>query len=137
MTPTFLLDSWAVLAYLKRETPADLRIISLLEQAGRGEARLLISVINLGKVYYSVGKARGKDFADQVLAELRLMPFEVLPADENIVFSAARWKMRCPISYADAFAAATAEQFDAVLVTGDPELTALKDQLHVEALERS
>ncbi|MCX7755526.1 MAG: hypothetical protein N2117_09820 [Anaerolineales bacterium] len=37
---------------------------------------------------------------------------------------------------ADAFAAATAEKLGAVLVTGDPELTALQGVLAIEALER-
>ena len=136
MTATFLLDSWAVLAYLKQESPADLRVMALLEQAGQGTVRLLISIINLGEVYYSVGRARGESFAGRILAELRLLPLEILPAGEAIVFAAARWKMRHPISYADAFAAATAEQFGAILVTGDPELVALKGQLQVEALGR-
>jgi predicted nucleic acid-binding protein len=44
--------------------------------------------------------------------------------------------MRHPISYTDAFAAATAEKLQATLVTGDPELVALTGQLKLEALTR-
>jgi ribonuclease VapC len=136
MTAAFLLDSWAVLAYLKKEPPADLRIKALLEQARQGTIRLFISVINLGEVYYNVGRLRGEASAEYILAEFKLLPVEILPADEGTVFAAARWKMKYPISYADAFAAATAEQRDATLVTGNPELVALKGQLKVDVLQR-
>ena len=137
MTAIFLLDSWAVLAYLKRESPADNRVITLLEQAREGTARLLISIINLGEVYYTVGRLKGEDFAQQVLAEFRLLPVEVLQVDEADVFTAARWKMQYPLAYADAFAAAAAEKYQAVLVTGDPELLALKEKIEIEKLGRS
>ena len=137
MTKSILLDAWAVLAYLKKESPADTRVIALLEQAGRGSVWLFISVINLGEVYYNVGRARGERFAESVLEELRSLPLEILPADEPAVFAAARWKMKYPISYTDAFAAAAADRLDAILVTGDPELLALKEQLKIEALGRS
>jgi predicted nucleic acid-binding protein len=136
MTKTFLLDSWAVLAYLKKESPADARVVALMEQARQGNAKILISVINLGEVYYSVGRVRGESLAEQVLDEIRLLPIEILPADDDTVFAAARWKMKYPLSYADAFAATSAEQNKAILLTGDPELLALKDILKIEALGR-
>ena len=78
MTTTYLLDSWAVLAFLKQESPADNRVIMLLEQAHLGTVRLLLSVINLGEVYYTVGRLRGEDFANKVLVELQLLPVEFL-----------------------------------------------------------
>jgi ribonuclease VapC len=137
MTTTYLLDSWAVLAFLKQESPADNRVIMLLEQAHLGTVRLLLSVINLGEVYYTVGRLRGEDFANKVLVELQLLPVEFLQVEEADVFAAARWKMQYPLAYTDAFAAAAAEKYQAVLVTGDPELLALKDKIEIEKLGRS
>ncbi len=136
MTATLLLDSWAVLAYSKKESPADLRVLALLEQAGQGTVRLLMSVINLGEVYYRTGRARGERFAEHILAELRLLPIEILPVDETIVFAAARLKMKYSISYADAFAAAASQACKATLLTGDPELVALAGELNIEPLGR-
>ncbi|MEW6406043.1 MAG: type II toxin-antitoxin system VapC family toxin, partial [Chloroflexota bacterium] len=136
MTEIFLLDSWAVLAYLKKESPVDSRVRALLKQASLGTTRLLLSVINLGEVYYRVGRVRGERFAEDILAELRSMPIEIMPADETSVIAAARWKMKHPISYADAFAAATSVACKATLVTGDPELVALAGELKIERLER-
>jgi predicted nucleic acid-binding protein len=134
MTVTYLLDSWAVLAYLKQEAPADQRVLALLEEASEGTARLLISMINLGEVYYSISRLRGEEFAETLLAEIRRLPLEILTVDEEAVFAAARWKMRYPLSYAGAFAAAAAERHQAILLAGDPELLALTDQLQIEAL---
>jgi ribonuclease VapC len=137
MTKTFLVDAWTVLAFLKKEAPADVQVVALLEQARKGTIRVLMSIINLGEVYYSVGRTRGEDFANGVLADCRLLPIEYLPADETIVFAAARWKMKYLLSYADAFAAAAAEKYSAILVTGDPELVALSEMLEIEKLERT
>jgi predicted nucleic acid-binding protein len=60
----------------------------------------------------------------------------VVPATEQAVFAAVGFKMRYAISYADAFAVATAEDLDAVLVTGDPELEQLGNRIRIERLER-
>ena len=60
----------------------------------------------------------------------------VIPATEKTIFNAARLKMSYAISYADAFAAAAAEELDAVLVTGDPELEQLEGRIQIEKLQR-
>ena len=70
------------------------------------------------------------------LEEIRSLPMTVLPATWEFVFAATALKMRHPISYADAFAAAAAEELNAVLVTGDPELERLKERIEIEKLER-
>jgi ribonuclease VapC len=136
MIESYLLDAWAVLAYLKKEAPANQRVIELLELAEQRKSRLAISIINLGEVYYRAGKERGEAIAEQVLRGLQALPIEIVPAETELVLSAARWKMKYSISYADAFAAATAEQIKATLVTGDPELVALNNILKLEILER-
>jgi hypothetical protein len=50
--------------------------------------------------------------------------------------AAARIKAQCPLAYADAFAIATAAAHDAVLLTGDPEITQRKVGCRVEDLSR-
>ena len=137
MSAKFLLDSWAILAYLKKESPADQRVIELLSKARDGETQLFLSIINLGEIYYIVGRARGEDTAQYILEEIKRLPIEILSVDEKDVLSAARWKMKYPMAYADAFAASAAQNLQALLLTGDPELLALKDLLEIEILERS
>ena len=136
MRQRFVLDAWAVLAFLQKEEPAASRVKRLLEDAERNSIELFVSIINLGEVMYLVGRRKGEEEAWSTLDDIRRLPLTVVPATEKAVFSAARLKMRYPISYADAFAAATAEALDAILVTGDPELAQLGNHIQIERLER-
>ena len=136
MSSHFVLDAWAVIAFLQGEEPAGYRVRKLIESAQERAARLFISIINVGEVYYRIGKLRNPKEADSVLKDLSLLPIEIMSVDDDTVLAAARLKMAHALSYADAFAAVTAQQKDAVLLTGDPELIELKRVLRVEKLHR-
>ena len=98
--------------------------------------QLYLSIMNLGEVFYRVGRVHGAVEADRVLEMLRELPIKVLPAADETVLAAASLKMEHAVSYADAFAVFAALQTQAVLVTGDPELLRLKDVVRLERLER-
>jgi ribonuclease VapC len=132
----FVLDAWAVLALLQGEEPAAGQVKYLLEQAQTEEMALFISIINLGEVFYRIGKLKGKNQAYQTLTEIEPLALEVVSATDERVVAAAAVKIQHPISYADAFAAATAIELDAILVTGDPELIRLREQFQVRPLSR-
>lgn len=136
MSSDFVLDAWAVIAFLQGEEPAASRVRKVIEGAQEGTARLFISIINVGEVYYRIGKSRNPKEADSVLKDLSLLPIEIISADDDTVLAAARLKMAHILSYADAFAAVTAQQKDAILLTGDPELIELKRLLRIEKLQR-
>ena len=136
MSKDFVLDAWAVLAFLQGEEPAASRVREVIEGAQDGTARLFISIVNVGEVYYRVGKTRSPKEADSVLTDLYLLPMGIVSADDDTVHAAARLKMAHVLSYADAFAAVTAQQKDAILITGDPELLELKRVVKVEKLRR-
>ena len=108
-----------------------------IESAQEGTVRLFISIINLGEVYYRVGKIKNSKEAESTLTDLRLLPITILSTTDEIVLAAARLKMSHSISYADAFAAVTAIQKNAVLLTGDPELLNLKKLVRIEKLLRT
>ena len=55
----------------------------------------------------------------------------ILGATRRRVLAAAHLKANHSISYADAFAAGLAQEFDAALVTGDPEFRGLGRSLRV------
>jgi predicted nucleic acid-binding protein len=116
-----VLDAWAVMAWLKGQQPAAARVRSLFEAAERREQNLLINIVNLGEVFYLSVKARDLAYGEHVVDALRPR-LTVISATDSLVMTAAALKSRYPISYADAFAAATALLRDAPLVTGDPEL---------------
>jgi ribonuclease VapC len=51
--------------------------------------------------------------------------------------TAAHIKARHPVSYADAFAVALAQEYGATVVTGDPEVRAVESLINVDWLPRS
>lgn len=136
MSGDYVLDAWCLLALLQAEEPAASRVRQLLQAAERQQATLSVSIINLGEVYYRVGRVKGRDEAEDTLENIRGLPLMVLPATDHMVLAAARLKVDHSISYADAFAAAAAHERKAVLVTGDPELLQLDGDVRVERLHR-
>ena len=136
MKQRFVLDAWAILAFLQGEQPAAERVKELLDQGSLGEVELFMSIVNLGEVIYSVGKTRGENEADAVLEGIRQLPCMIISATDDAVLMAARFKIRYTISYADAFAIAAAQELTAILVTGDPEIKQLEDVISLETLER-
>jgi len=131
--PAFVLDTFALLVYLKDE-PAAGRVEKVMEQAGKDKCRLVVSIINLGELLYITELRGGISKAQNVLALIRQLPIEILPADEQAVFSAAHIKASHTLSYADAFAVAAAVQVQAVVLTGDPEFESVEDLVKVEWL---
>lgn len=130
---TFVLDSYALLSYLQDE-PAGTRIEKLLENARREKARLLLSLLNLGELLYITERRGGIIRAQDVLALIRQLPIEIVPADEQLVLTAAHIKANHPLSYADAFVVAVALQEAATILTGDPEFQAVETLVNVEWL---
>jgi predicted nucleic acid-binding protein len=137
MSKAYVLDAWALLAFLQGEEPAAARVGAIIEKAGKGSLRLMISIVNLGEVYYRIGRTRGPAEANEALDSLNLLPWEILPADNETVIAAARLKMMHTLSYADAFAAIAAQAHKATLLTGDLELIALAGQIEIEKLTRT
>ncbi|MGQ0572373.1 MAG: PIN domain-containing protein, partial [Armatimonadota bacterium] len=100
---SFVLDSWAILAWLAGETSAR-RVERELRAAEARGLRLHLSVINAGEVYYRQARAAGFDAAEQFLADLRseALPIRMADAHERRVWHAARLKAKYAIAYADA-----------------------------------
>ncbi len=110
-----VLDSWALLAYLKDEDPAD-----RIESAWLEEGATICSV-NLGEVLYIRMRGDGEDSAVADVDRVRRR-LDVVDPDWPLVSEAARIKAHGGLAYADAFCVATARRADAPLWTGDPEI---------------
>lgn len=113
---TWALDAWAVIAYLDGIEPAATRVGNLLRRS-----RPVMSWINLGEVHSTTARAAGTTEAETVVRDLRPMLTLDVPSPDRVI-AAARIKAAHRLSYADAFAAATALAHEATLLTGDPEL---------------
>jgi PIN domain nuclease of toxin-antitoxin system len=112
-----VLDSWAVLALLRDERSAD-RVQSAVERGA------LASWVNLGEAIYVEAPRVGFSVARSVIVRLA----EIVRAEEpdaQLVQDAAGVKAEHRLSFADAFAVATAERHVLPLLTGDPEIIGL------------
>jgi ribonuclease VapC len=135
-TATYVLDSFALLAYLQDE-PVASRIEKLLDGAKKDKCLLFLSIINLGELLYITERRGGVAKAQDALALIRQLPIQVMPVDEQIVFSAAHIKANHTLSFADAFVVAIAIQEHAIILTGDPEFQSVESLVTVEWLELS
>ncbi len=129
-TSKYVLDSYALLAYFQAE-PGGERVRQLLKEAYVGRSEVFLSVINLGEIYYIVARRRGRDAAISLVEDLSRLPVDVVDAGTKRVLAAADIKAQHRVSYADAFAAATAEELTATLVTGDPEMKEVESRVPV------
>lgn len=119
-----VLDAWAVLALMRGE-PASGRVRKAIE---RGNC--CISAVNLGEGYYSLVRSDGSACARASIERLQRVVRTHDP-DWPLVRAAAELKARGGLSYADAFCIATAQRLDAPLLTGDPEILVLADEVEM------
>lgn len=136
MSKQYVLDSWALLALLQGEEPAAARVKQILLEGERQQATLLISIVNLGEVYYRVGRRSSRAAAEDTLNQIRGLSLTIVSASDELVLAAADLKLEYTISYADAFAAALADRTGATLVSGDPDFDLLQGRIRLEKLHR-
>ena len=123
-----VLDSFAILAYLKMEGKYK-KVKNLLAS----DEVLFMNDINVGEAFYVLAKERGFERADYfVNTVLPNLPIQVVPNTLQDVLEAARIKATHSISYADCFAGATALKKDAAIVTGDPEFKKVQKTVEIE-----
>ncbi len=133
------LDAFAWLAWLQDE-PGAAAVQRWLDEAEAARAECVTSIINLGEAYYRLVRVDRRDEAESLwrMALRGTLPVSVKDATRRRVRRAAELKSRHAIAYADAFAIATAVEFGAILLTGDPEIGRLEGEqnLRVEWLSK-
>lgn len=127
---TYILDSFALLAYFQDEPGAD-KVEEILLDAKENKAEALLCTINLGEIYYVTSRLRGERTAKEIMLTLAQLPISEVEAQRDLVLEAARLKARVPVAYADCFAAALAIQQKGMVVTGDPEFEKLAKSIEV------
>ncbi len=123
-------DSWPIMAYLKGE-PAVTQIIDIIADAHERGDSLLMSVINVGEVWYTIASRANAESADSAIAIIRSLGIEFVEVDWPTTQIAARYKALGGISYADCFAAALAKHHKASLLTGDREFKQLEKEIDI------
>ena len=133
-TRPIVLDSWAIMAYLEDE-PAGQKVGDVIADAHEQDIRLLMSVVNVGEVWYIIARETSPADAESSVTELRQLGIDFVEADWLLAREAARYKSKHRMSYADCFAAALTKQKDAVLLTGDPEFKQVEREITVRWLK--
>ena len=131
MTAGYLFDSHALLAFFQKEKGAEI-VANILRESMEQQLDQLISVINLGEIIYMTKRRFGNQEKVGILGRIHQLGLKVLPAPEALVFKAAELRAEYPISYADCFALACAQEHSAILVTGDPEF---KKVVHLVSIQ--
>lgn len=124
--PVYVLDSFALLAYLDGEAGMP-RVRAVLEGAAVRRHLVYVSLINLGEALYITERERGLVEARRALGAIDQLPLQVVDVTRSTVLAAAHIKARFPMSYADAFAVVAAQDHEGVVMTGDPEFRPVAD----------
>lgn len=118
---TRVLDTWPILEWMNGRQPATSAVERLLDESLAGSARLFMSAISAGEVYYFLRKTHSERVAESWRELSGTVPATIEVPTANEIWDAALLKGQYPIAYADAFAAALAQKYRCPLVTGDPE----------------
>jgi len=130
-----VLDSWAIMAYLEDEPGGDI-VSDAIADAHEEDIPLLMSVLNVGEVWYVIARETATADAETAVAQLRQLGIEFIAADWHLAKEAARYKAKHKMSYADCFAAALTKQKDAVLLTGDPQFHQIEREIRITWLRK-
>lgn len=126
-----LLDSFALLAYLKQEDNYEKVEKILLSN----EVQVLMNDINVGETFYILARERGSEEAEYFLnVVLPTLPIVNISNALHDVIQAARIKAQYSISYADCFVVATALKEEATILTGDTEFKNVEKVVRIEWL---
>ena len=131
---SYVLDANAVMRYLQKG-PGFESVRELFKMAQRGNAHLMMSVINRGEVLYSLARRAGLPQATNALKTLAAS-IELIDASEGTAYAAAILKRNYKPGYADCYAAELAMRAGATLVTADPECVKLGRKIKILALPR-
>jgi predicted nucleic acid-binding protein len=115
----YVLDANAVIRYLQvGNASGGEKVRHLFEQAERGQASLLMSVVNMGEVLYILMKFVGEQTAVRHIKTLQ-HAIAMVQVDTAQGIQAATLKFQYKLGYADSYAAALALQRKATLVSAD------------------
>ena len=127
----YVLDSWAVIAYLEDE-PSASHIADLIATAHEEEIPVYMTVVNAGEVWYTIAREISEAEADGSIKELRDLRIQFQDVDWELTQEAARFKSKHKMSFADCYAAALTKNKKAELMTGDSEFKQLEGTINIQ-----
>jgi len=128
-----LFDAHAILKWTQKEKGYQ-KVKALLVECRNQSVLGYMNQINLGEVYYKTIRAVGLDEAKKFLENFFRLPLLIILPDSELIWKSSEIKAQYSISYADCFAAATAIQYEATILTGDPEFKKIESFVSIEWL---
>jgi predicted nucleic acid-binding protein len=130
----YVLDASALIRYLDNESGAE-RVEAIIGECLAGRARCFVTAIQWGEVAGNVRKRFGAVFELKTMNRLLAAEIEIVPVSAERAVQAAKLKVDCKISYADAFALDLAMQSaEHVLVTANYGFKVVENLARIEFL---
>lgn len=126
----YIFDSHALLKFFQKEKGHE-KVVHLIEEIRKTGTSKYINALNLGEIIYSTKREFGDQKKLEVLANIERLNFTILSVTNNLIFQAAEFKAQYSISYADCFVLASALEYKAVIVTGDPEFKKVQHLVNI------
>ncbi len=128
---SYVIDSFAMIAFFENEPGAE-KVADVLNALMKQKAKAFMSVINWGEVYYNTMRVQGINKAEEVIAQIKKYPIQLVSVDQGLTYKAAKLKGEHKIAYADCFAAALSSKLKAPVITGDPEFKKLEPEISIQ-----
>jgi len=119
-----LVDSWAWIEYFKGSSLAT-KAREIIESS----QKILLSTINASEIYHFLLK--NKPAEAEKLIKFVLSSSFIIPLDSSIALKAAKIKYDKKIGLADAIVIATAEENNAMILTGDDDFKDIKNVIYI------
>jgi predicted nucleic acid-binding protein len=128
-----VLDTSAIFSLIRDEAGADI-VEAVLDDGRAGKIAIVVSFASLTEIFYHTLQLANKERASEIIARVKSWPVEFVYPDEALCIAAGEIKALFPLSFADAFVAATARETKAVLFHKDPEFESLRGMVNLKAL---
>ena len=90
-----------------------------------------MSVVNWGEAFYALGTGCSEEELIATRAAISRLPVQMFDVDLAQAEAAARLKLRYKLGYADAMAAALAQEMNATIVTKDADFQRVQSLLKI------
>lgn len=125
-----VLDSYAVISYLQQQEGYE-DVSKIFEECIAKDREVFLCVVNWGEVIYQALRRGGETRARLAEDSIRALPIQLVEANKELTYQAARIKGTNKMSYADCFVAALAMKKKCEIVTGDKEFKQVEKDIKI------
>lgn len=125
-----VLDSYAVITYLQRQAGYE-AVAAIFDECVTKDREVFLCIVNWGEVIYRALRTGGEKRARLAEDILNALPINLIEANRELTYQAARIKAFNKMSYADCFATALAMKNKCELMTGDKEFKHVEKDIKI------